>query len=148
MEEKDMNQIAIIAAATSLLALSSAAHAAGGDLATQPVVLDTLEVGTGDNGFGMEPGEFQMQTGQAYHLNIKAVGWHECNWEAPSFFKNAWLRKIEAGGMEIKVAQLNELEMDSNGEVDLFFVPIRPGTYSFHCRGLEDRGMSGAFVVQ
>lgn len=143
-----MTRIAIIAAATSLLALSSAAHAAGGDLATQPIVLDTLEVGTGDNGFGMEPGEFQMQTGQAYHLNIKAVGWHECNWEAPSFFKNAWLRKIEAGGMEIKVAQLNELEMDMDGEVDLFFVPIRPGTYSFHCRGLEDRGMTGTFLVQ
>ncbi|MFN7004203.1 MAG: hypothetical protein ACK4NW_12340 [Roseinatronobacter sp.] len=135
-------------AAASLLALATSAHAIGGDLSSLPVELDALQVGTGDNGFGMEPAEYQMQTGQAYRLKIQAVGWHECNWEAPRFFQNTWLRKIEAGGMEIKVAQLNELEMDMDGEAELFFVPIRPGTYTFGCRGLEDRGMTGVFVVQ
>lgn len=142
-----MTRIATLAAA-SALALGSAAFAAGGDLATQPIELEALQVGTGDNGFGMEPNEFHMQTGQAYRLKIQAVGWHECNWQAPRFFQNAWLRKIEAGNMEIKVAQLNELEMDSDGEAELFFVPIRPGTYQFGCRGLEDRGMTGSFIVE
>lgn len=134
-------------AAAALLGLSGAAHAAGGDLASLPIPLE-MQVGTGDNGFGIEPNEFQMQTGQAYRLTVQAVGWHECNWEAPSFFKNAWIRKIEAGNMEIKVAYLYELEMDMDGEVEVFFVPIRPGTYSFGCRGLEDRGMTGTFVVE
>lgn len=135
-------------AAASLIAFSGAAHAVGGDLASLPVELEALQVGTGDNGFGMEPAEIRMQTGQAYRMKIEAVGWHECNWQAPRFFQNAWLRKIEAGNMEIKVAQLNELEMDSDGEVELFFVPIRPGTYEFSCRGLEDRGMTGNFIVE
>ena len=134
-------------AAAALLAFSGTAQAAGGDLASLPVPLE-MQVGTGDNGFGIEPNEFQMQTGQAYRLTIQAVGWHECNWEAPSFFKNAWIRKIEAGNMEIKVAYLYELEMDMDGEVEVFFVPIRPGTYNFGCRGLEDRGMTGTFVVE
>ncbi len=134
-------------AAAALLALPGVAHAAGGDLATLPESLE-MQVGTGDNGFGIEPNEFQMRTGQAYRMTIQAVGWHECNWEAPSFFKNTWIRKIEAGGMEIKVAYLYELEMDMDGEVEVFFVPIRPGTYSFGCRGLEDRGMTGTFVVE
>jgi len=147
MEETDMTRITTLAAA-SLLAFGGAAHAIGGDLASLPIELEALEVGTGDNGFGMTPNEYQMQTGQSYRLTIKAVGWHECNWQAPRFFQNAWLRKIEAGNMEIKVAQLNELEMDADGEVELFFVPIRPGSYSFGCRGLEDRGMTGTFVVQ
>ena len=141
-----MTRVITLAAAT-LLGLSGAAHAVGGDLASLPVPLE-LQVGTGDNGFGMEPNEFQMQTGQAYRLTIQAVGWHECNWEAPSFFKNTWIRKIEAGNMEIKVAYLYELEMDMDGEVEVFFVPIRPGTYNFGCRGLEDRGMTGTFVVE
>ena len=141
-----MKRITTLAAA-SLLAFGGTAHAIGGDLASLAEALE-LKVGTGDNGFGMEPNEFQMQTGQAYRLTIQAVGWHECNWEAPSFFKNTWIRKIEAGNMEIKVAYLYELEMDMDGEVELFFVPIRPGTYSFECRGLEDRGMTGTFVVQ
>lgn len=134
-------------AAASLLGLSGAVHAAGGDLASLPIPLE-MQVGTGDNGFGIEPNEFQMQTGQAYRLTVQAVGWHECNWEAPSFFKNTWIRKIEAGNMEIKVAYLYELEMDMDGEVEVFFVPIRPGTYSFGCRGLEDRGMTGTFIVE
>lgn len=135
-------------AAAALLALTGAAHAIGGDLATQPEQLETLQIGMGDNGFGVSVSEYQMQTGQAYRLKIEAVGWHECNWEAPGFFKNAWLRKIEAGGMEIKVPYLYELEMDTDGEAELFFVPIRPGTYDWGCRGLEDRGLSGTFVVQ
>lgn len=140
--------IRITTLAASLIAFSSAAHAVGGDLASLPVELEALQVGTGDNGFGMQPTEIRMQTGQAYRMKIEAVGWHECNWQAPRFFQNAWLRKIEAGNMEIKVAQLNELEMDSDGEVELFFVPIRPGTYEFGCRGLEDRGMVGNFIVE
>jgi hypothetical protein len=110
---ENMKRITTLAAA-SLLAMSGAASAIGGDLATQPIELEALQVGTGDNGFGMEPNEYQMQTGQSYRLKIQAVGWHECNWQAPRFFQNAWLRKIEAGNMEIKVAQLNELEMDQN----------------------------------
>lgn len=142
-----MTRITTLAAA-SLLAFTTSVHAIGGDLSSQPIALDTLEVGTGDNGFGMSVTEYQLQTGQSYRLKIEAVGWHECNWEAPAFFKNTWLRKIEAGGMEIKVAQLNELEMADDGAAELFFVPIRPGTYSFGCRGLEDRGMWGTFVVQ
>ena len=141
-----MTRMTAIAAA-ALLALPGAAHAVGGDLATLPEALE-MQVGTGDNGFGIEPNEFQMQTGQAYRLTVQAVGWHECNWEAPSFFKNTWIRKIEAGNMEIKVAYLYELEMDMDGEVEIFFVPVRPGTYSFGCRGLEDRGMTGTFVVE
>ncbi len=141
-----MKRITTLAAA-GLLALTGTAHAIGGDLASLPEALE-LKVGTGDNGFGMEPNEFQMQTGQAYRLTVQAVGWHECNWEAPRFFQNVWLRKIEAGNMEIKVAQLNELEMDMDGEVEIFLVPIRPGTYNFGCRGLEDRGMTGTFVVE
>ncbi|MCC5993444.1 MAG: hypothetical protein JJT99_13080 [Rhodobacteraceae bacterium] len=141
-----MTRITTLAAA-SLLAFTGGAHAIGGDLASLPIPLE-LKVGTGDNGFGMEPDEFQMQTGQSYRLTIQAVGWHECNWEAPSFFKNTWIRKIEAGNMEIKVAYLYELEMDMDGEVEVFFVPIRPGTYSFGCRGLEDRGATGTFVVR
>jgi uncharacterized cupredoxin-like copper-binding protein len=127
---------------------ASMAHAVGGDLATLPEQLETLEIGQGDNGYGVSQTEYQMQTGQAYRLMIRAVGWHECNWQATSFFRNAWLRKIEAGGMEIKVSGLNELEMDSDGEAELFFVPIRPGTYEWGCRGMEDRGLAGVFIVE
>ncbi|MDD7971066.1 hypothetical protein [Roseinatronobacter alkalisoli] len=142
-----MKRITTLAAGT-LLALSGAAHAIGGDLASLPVELEALEIGQGDNGFGVSVNEYQMQTGQSYRLIVRAVGWHECNWEAPSFFRNTWLRKIEAGNMEIKVAQLNELEMDADGEVELFFVPVRPGTYDWGCRDLEERGLRGTFVVQ
>lgn len=136
-----------LVAACAALTLSVPAHAAG-DLATPLERLETLQIGLGDNGFGVSQEEYVMETGTAYRLMIEAVGYHECNWEAPSFFKNVWLRKIEAGGMEIKVAYLYELEMDVDGAAELFFVPIRPGTYDWGCRGLEDRGLSGVFVVE
>jgi hypothetical protein len=58
------------------------------------------------------------------------------------------LRKVEAGGLEIKAAQLNELEFETEAEVEIFFVPIKPGRYPYGCKGLEDRGLSGLFIVR
>ena len=120
---------------------------AEGNLSRRPVALPELELATQD-GFGISQTEYQMETGKAYKLEIRSTGFEECAFRADEFFRNIWLRKVEAGGLEIKVAQLNELEFETEAEVEIFFVPIKPGRYPYGCKGLEDRGLSGLFIVR
>ncbi|MGR2739439.1 copper-binding protein [Billgrantia sp. Q4P2] len=130
------------------LSLASGAALAAGDLANRPERLERLVIGTGESMLGVSVREHQLETGQSYRLVIEATGMQACAWEAPGFFKNAWLRKVEVGNVEIKAPTLTELEFEREGEAELFFVPIRPGTYEWACAGLEERGVTGTFVVQ
>ena len=120
---------------------------AEGNLSRRPVALPELELATQD-GFGISQTEYQMETGKAYKLEITSTGIEECAFRANEFFRNIWLGKVEAGGLEIKAAQLNELEFETEAEVEIFFVPIKPGRYPYGCKGLEDRGLSGLFIVR
>jgi hypothetical protein len=134
-----------------LLALAAALSTAGlaeGDLGLKPIKLDDLVIGTGDSGYGVSRKDFDLVTGKAYQLLVKSTGAKECAWEAPEFANTIWLRKVEAGDVEIKASHLTELEFEGEGEAEIFFVPIRPGTYAWRCRGLEQRGVSGKFTIK
>ncbi|MDF2618065.1 MAG: putative copper-binding protein [Xanthobacteraceae bacterium] len=137
----------IAAALAATLALSGLAYAKG-DLTLKPVELEELTVGLGDSGFGVSQQKYELETGKAYSLTIKSTGKKECAWQAPGLFQNIFLRKVEAGGMEIKAIHLTELEFEEDGEAEMFFVPIKPGNYAWYCKGMEERGMKGEFIVK
>ena len=43
---------------------------------------------------------------------------------------------------------LKGFEFEREGEIEIKFVPIRPGNYDFQIEGLESKGMVGKFVVE
>lgn len=131
--------------ATMLVAVPLSAK---GYLATRPQALPDLVLGTDITGYGLSQYSYELETGKAYKLKIISTGAKEYAWEAPVFFDFIWLRKVEAGGIEIKANRLTEIEFENEGEAEIFFVPIRPGTYHFRIRGLEERGMVGTFIVK
>ena len=133
--------------ALGLMLYAGVAHAEG-DLSLKVTKLDELVLGTGDAGFGVSKKSYDLVTGRAYCLMIKSTGAKECAWEAPEFANTIWLRKVEAGDVEIKASHLTEIEFEREGEAEIFFVPIRPGKFAWRCRGLEGKGMTGAFVVK
>jgi hypothetical protein len=131
-----------------MLSLYGGIARAEGDLALKVTKLDDLVLGTGEAGFGVSKKSYDLVTGRAYSLMIKSTGSKECAWEAPEFANTIWLRKVEAGEVEIKAAYLTELEFEREGEAEIFFVPIRPGKFQWRCRGLEAKGMAGTFAVK
>jgi hypothetical protein len=135
----------LILAAT--LALPAFARAEG-YLAQKPERLPDLELGIGESGYGVSQKDYQLVTGKAYRLKIKSTGQKECAWEAPAFSNYIWLRKVEVGQVEIKASHVYEIEMEREGEAEIFFVPIRPGEYAWACRGLEAKGLAGRFIVK
>lgn len=43
---------------------------------------------------------------------------------------------------------LGELDFDSAGDEEVYFIPILPGTYECRSRGREERGMVGKIIVE
>jgi hypothetical protein len=141
-----MTRMHVLAAAAGL-ALSGPAFAEG-YLAGKPEALTDLEIGLGDSGFEKKGGDYEIVTGKGYSLKIKSTGKHECALLAPAFFENIFIRKVEVNKVEIKLAALKEIEMEEEGEAELFFVAIKPGEYTWNCRNLEAKGFTGKFIVK
>src|SRR5262245_66494225 len=109
--------------------------------------LDPLMLGAETDSAHMAPKEYRLKSGQGYRLKIVASDQTEYALIAPALFRNIWIRKVEAGGVEIKSATLDEIEFENGGEAELFFVAIRPGTYEFGLKGQMDREVEGIVVV-
>ena len=122
-------------------------HAAG-DLTRRTQMLPDLVLGSEASDYSMSQQEYRLETGKAYQLKLIASGRKEYAFQAPEFATSIFLRKVEAGGVEIKAVTLTELEFEDAGEAELFFVPIKPGRYRFYAKGLEAKGMQGLFIVE
>jgi hypothetical protein len=121
---------------------------AAGDLTRRPQELPDLVLGSDDSDYAMSQQEYQLETGKAYQLKVISTGLKEYALQAPEFATAIYLRKIEAGGVEVKAVTLTELEFEDAGQAEIFFVPIKPGRYRFYAKGLEGKGMLGHFVVR
>ncbi len=130
------------------LLLNAAAVQAAGDLTQRTERLPDLVMGSEESDYSLSQKEYQLETGKAYRLKLVASGRKEYAFQAPEFATSIYLRKVEAGGVEIKAVGLTELEFEDAGEAEIFFVPIKPGTFRFFNKGLEGKGMSGQFVVR
>ena len=137
-----------LGAIASVLTISSVTSMAQGDLTTRPTKLPDLVLGTEDNRYELSHKEYQLETGKAYKLKIISSGQTEYAVQAPDFFASIYLRKVEAGDMEIKAVSLTELEFEQEGEAEIYFVPVKPGNFEFYAEGLEDKGMEGVFKIK
>ncbi len=130
------------------MGVSSTIAVAEGDLTRRPTKLPELVLGTEDNRYHMSQKEYHLETGKSYKLEIVSSGQTEYALQAPEFFASIFLRKVEAGDMEIKAVSLTELEFEQEAEAEIYFVPIKPGKFEFYAEGLEEKGMEGVFIVK
>lgn len=143
---------AILAASVFMLAsVGSPAQAQFHDPAVHKLErLEPLVLGVDNDSSKMAPTEYRLKVGQGYRWKIKASDLTEYALVAPEFVRNIWIRKIEAGDpeVEIKAVTFDEIEFENGGEVEVFFVAVRPGTYKFGPKGLMERGMVGSIIVE
>ncbi len=141
--------VAFVSLAVTISSIGSSAQIQMSDPAVHRLVrLEPLILGTRENPAHMEPREYRLKVGQGYRWKIKASEYSEYAFVAPAFIRNIWIRKVEAGGVEIKAVTLDEIEFEDGGEAELFFVAIRPGTYEFGPKGMIERGVVGKIIVE
>ena len=119
---------------------------AEGDLSIRSKKL-VLNLGSDKSDYDMSQKIFNMETGKAYRLEITSMGFKEYELEAEDFFRNIWIRSIEIDGIELDAPVINEIEFEREGEIEIKFVPIRPGEYDFEIERLQSKGMVGKFIV-
>ncbi len=120
---------------------------AKGDLSIRSKKLE-LKLGSDKSDYDMSQKIFNMETGKAYRLEISSMGFKEYELEAEEFFRNIWIRSIEINGIELDAPVINEIEFEREGEIEIKFVPIRPGEYDFEIERLQSKGMVGKFIVK
>lgn len=130
-----------------LVVLSTSAFAEG-YLARKAVKLPDLVLGTDEAGYQVSQKQYDLKTGTAYRLKIVSTGRKPYALRSADFFDFIWLRKVEAGEMEIKASHLYELEFEEESEAEIFFVPIKPGIYKLYAAGLEEKGTFTSILVK
>ena len=120
---------------------------AEGDLSIRSKKL-VLNLGSDKSDYDMSQKIFNMESGKAYRLEITSMGFKEYELEAEDFFRNIWIRSIEIDGIELDAPVINEIEFEREGEIEIKFVPIRPGEYDFEIERVQNKGMVGKFIVK
>ena len=106
----------------------------------EPLVLDAAK------GFSVDC--YRLESGVYYRWRIRSDGREEYKLVAPAFFREIWVDQVVVEDKEVKPFGLHALEFDDEGEIDVWFVPIRPGRYEFYIEGLRTQGFSGVFRVK
>ncbi len=112
--------------------------------------LPDLVLGSDDTGFKWTQDKLPtLEVNKPYRMWLKATGRKECAFQADEFFANVKWRKMEVNKVEIKpTASFREIEFENEGAAELFFTPTKAGDYTWICKGLEARGLTGTFTVK
>lgn len=133
------------AAAGVALLLTQTAAMAEGNLAAKGTELE-LKIDTENLKFSQD--EFDLETGKYYKLTISSDGADEISVVAPELFQNSWIEGVEDDDFALHTSVIDAISFEDEGEVEISFVPIRPGEYTISVPGYEKRGLSAKVVVK
>ena len=86
-----------------------------------------------------------------YKLEIRNEGTIKHYFTAEKFFKAIATRKVQSNiDGEIKAPYFTALEVFPGHSLDLYFIPIKKGTYDVNCtiKGHAEKGMSGRIIIE
>ena len=108
---------------------------------------ETVRVEFGEYYF--DPVNLTFEAGKPYKVEMVNIGDIKHEFTAGDFFASSAWRKAESAESEIKVPYFTEIEVFAGKQVDLYFVPMVPGTYELVCEieGHYEAGMFGTITV-
>ena len=98
------------------------------------------------------PEDIRFQAGKAYKVELKNVGDKDHYFTSPEFNRAVAWRKIMVNGqMEAKAPYFTAFEvLKKGGRLDLYFVPVKSGTYPVYCTidDHREKGMEGKLIIE
>ena len=128
-----------------LCLLFGAPALAAGNLAKRAERLPELALDA-TKGFSVK--EYRLETGKYYRWRIVSDGREDYTLLAPELFRNSWIDQVSIEDKEVKTQGLYAVEFDDDGAIDIWFLPVRPGTYEFFVENLQSQGFMGRFIVE
>lgn len=110
--------------------------------AAQTVTIDLSE-------YAFTPREITLEAGRPYILELLNKGEVKHEFTAGDFFRTVATRKAETPESEVKVQYFTEIEVFAGKSVELYLIPLIPGTYDLVCEieGHFEAGMFGTITV-
>jgi uncharacterized cupredoxin-like copper-binding protein len=95
------------------------------------------------------PKNVTLAAGKPYVLELVNSGKVKHEFAAGAFFRSAAIRKMENAVAEVKAPYFTEVEVFAGKTVELFVVPVLPGTFEMLCEitGHREAGMEGTITV-
>jgi uncharacterized cupredoxin-like copper-binding protein len=95
------------------------------------------------------PSDITLEAGKPYILKVVNIGAEKHEFTADEFFRTVATRKAETAESEVKVPFFTEIEVFAGATVELFVIPLIPGTYDLKCliEGHFEAGMFGTITV-
>jgi uncharacterized cupredoxin-like copper-binding protein len=99
--------------------------------------------------FAFTPKDITLEAGQPYVLEVINRGTVKHEFTAEDFFRTVATRKAETAESEVKVPFFTEIEVFAEKSVEIFLIPLIPGTYDLVCEieGHYEAGMFGTITV-
>jgi len=98
------------------------------------------------------PDVIRLKAGTPYKLELKNLGEKHHYFTAPEFYRSIATRKAMVNGQaEIKAPYFKAVEiLKEGGQIDLYFVPVKTGTYTVYCTidDHREKGMEGKIIVE
>ena len=113
---------------------------------------EMITVTVGLKEFGYVPEKLVFKAGFPYKLELINIGKEKHYFTAPEFYRSIASRKVQANNIgEVKAPYFLAIELlPGGGQLDLYFVPVKKGTYKVFCtrKGHRKNGMEGTIVIE
>ena len=93
-------------------------------------------------------GDYALQSGGYYRIDIVSDGTQEIAVEGPGFFRNVWVNEIVINDLEVRPLGVDSIEFDDAGTVSMSFIAIVPGPYDIRIRGTSGDTQRANFTIQ
>lgn len=107
--------------------------------------LDPITLGSGKP-LAAKP--YELESGKYYRLKIISDGTAELAINGPEFFRNVWVNEVVINDIEVRPLGIDSLEFDDEGEAEISFVTIRPGTFVLRIPGTTGESQQAVFNVK
>jgi len=131
-----------------LVALPASAHDLGfaGLLAkSNRTTLDPLTLASGKP---VANETYVLKSGGYYKISIIADGSAELALSGGDFFHAIWVNEVVINDIEVRPMGIHSLEFDDEGEAEISFIAIVPGTYELSIPGTKGDSQKAVFVIQ
>jgi len=112
----------------------------GGAEELEPLTLSVVEP--------LAKGPYELESGKYYELIIICDGSGELALSGAEFFRNIWIDEIVINDIEIRPLGVSSFEFDDEGELELSFIAIRPGTYTLRIPGTTGETQQAIFTIK
>lgn len=91
---------------------------------------------------------YNLEAGKYYKLVLKSDGSREVPIVGPEFFRNIWVNQVSINDIEVRPLGIDSFEFDDEGEIELTFIPIKPGTYTLGLPSAKSDRERATFIVK